>query len=79
MGIDLSAVREGYEIYKANLNTTLTEILGGMRNLTGRQRVAESMRRNLETQLERLNKVIKGKKPAIGPKKEQSTEAEKRK
>ena len=44
-----------------------------MKNLTEKQRVGESERQNLAIQLERLDKVIQGKKPEIEPKGEQST------
>ena len=45
-----------------------------MPNLTEHRRTGESERQNLETQLERLNKAIQGKKPETEPKKEQSME-----
>ena len=50
-----------------------------MQNLTEQQRDGESKRRNLEAQLERLNKTIHGEKPATEPKKEQSADVGKRK
>ena len=50
-----------------------------MQNLTEQKRVGESKRRNLETQLERLDKSIQGGKPEIEPKKEQSMEVGNRK
>ena len=43
-----------------------------MQNLTEQKRVGESKRRNLETQLERLNRAIQEKNHKIEPKKEQS-------
>ena len=60
LAFELSHVRGGGEIDKANVTTTLTELLGEMQNLTEHQRVGEAKRRNLETQLGCLNKVTHG-------------------
>ena len=74
MATGLSSVREGGEIDKSNLTTTLTDILREMQNTPERQRVGGSKRKNLEVQLERLNKAIQWNKPEIEPKEEQSTD-----
>ena len=49
------------EIAKANLTTTLTELLREMQNRAEQQRVGGEKRRNLAPQLARLNKAIQGK------------------
>ena len=72
--MELSSVRAERKIGKVNLTNTLTELLEEMQHPAEQQRVSESKRQNLETQLERRNKSIHGEKPDIELAEEQSTD-----
>ena len=61
-------------IDEANLTDALTEILKEMQDLSEQHRVGGPKRRNVSEQLGFLIKVTQEKKPAVEPKKEQSTE-----